>query len=103
MVLKKTLMSLSAMLKSTKGGDHAHHTKHRSHGRRGRSVQKRRKAHPVVCLSDRNNLVHELADLLFHAHVFAVNHGIEWNEILNELSGRHWFPTKQPNHERSKS
>jgi len=46
-------------------------------------------AFEVVSYADRRELVWEIADLLFFASTLAVDEGIEWTEIVNELGGRH--------------
>jgi phosphoribosyl-ATP pyrophosphohydrolase/phosphoribosyl-AMP cyclohydrolase len=42
----------------------------------------------VVTFESRENLRWEIADLLYFLSTLAVSEGIEWHEIMNELSGR---------------
>lgn len=37
---------------------------------------------------DKNELVYEIGDLIYHISVLMVNKNITWNEIFNELQGR---------------
>jgi phosphoribosyl-ATP pyrophosphohydrolase len=46
-------------------------------------------AFEVATFADRRELVWEIADAIFFMSVLAVDEGIEWSEIENELGGRH--------------
>jgi len=43
----------------------------------------------VATFADRRELVWEIADSIFFMSALAVDEGISWNEIENELGGRH--------------
>ncbi len=42
----------------------------------------------VLTYTSKDNLRHEIADLLFFVSTLAVDEGIEWQDIVNELRGR---------------
>ena len=46
-------------------------------------------AFEVVTYADRRELVWEIADSLFFMSALAVDEGIDWQEIVDELGGRH--------------
>lgn len=46
-------------------------------------------AFEVITYEDRRELVWELADSIFFLSAMAVDEGIEWSEIVDELGGRH--------------
>ena len=46
-------------------------------------------AFEVATFADRRELVWEIADAIFFMSVLAVDEGLEWSEIENELGGRH--------------
>ena len=42
----------------------------------------------IATYTSKDNLRHEIADLLFFVSTLAVDEGIEWQDIVNELRGR---------------
>jgi phosphoribosyl-ATP pyrophosphohydrolase len=49
-------------------------------------------AFEVATAQGKEELVWEIADLLYHSLLLAVAQGVTWQDVVNELAGRHRQP-----------
>ena len=48
----------------------------------------------IAAKNDRQELIHESADLIFHLILLLVREGVKWSEISQELEKRHQVKTQ---------